>query len=550
MNTEQLTLTNNETGSPDPWPGPCPSALEDASSGSNPVKDALVEVTDNEIERNPAINAQPFPLDVLPQDIADYVRAASDSTGCEAQMIAVPMLAGFSGVIGNTCHVQAKPDWVSPCSLWTMVVAASGAGKSPAFKAALDPIDNLAAGFHAEYEAAKDKYATECEAHRAQVAGAKKSASKQSPGQESGALPGFTPPPAEPVERRLDFSDVTIEALAPLLARNPRGGILKADELAVWINGFNLYKPGGKGTDSAKWNTIWDGQPLRIDRKTGKEREIYVPRPFLAVAGGIQTSILAKSVGPEKLESGLLARILVTITVNTQQDCDWSGIDQYLVDALNHTYSALSSLDFICDTQPHIIQFDPQAVQAFARWSSAWRARTRRILNEGVVAAMTKLAAYVPRLALVLHLVDGAQPRSGVSEFGFGRNDVDPHVLFSPITANTVNRAIRLAEWFAIEARRLYSHLVKDTGDADVRAKILNILELARQSSSGPDTGWVSSRNLQRHHCGNDPTHLYMLLEGLANRGLIEKKLQVKTTGPGRSPSPLWRYTVSDGGAG
>ena len=547
MSTNPAVFSNTETHSPSPWTAP--AADKDVSAESNPVKDALVEVTDNEIDRNPIIHAKPFPLDVLPPGIADYIRAASDSTGCEAKIIAVPMLAGFAGVIGNTCHVRAKSDWVSPCSLWTMVVAQSGAGKTPTSKSALHPIDELARIFHAKYKENMAKYVIERDAYKAQVARAKRLASKQEPGQEPAALSGLAPAPVEPVERRLDFSDITIEALAPLLQRNPRGGILKADELAVWINGFNQYKHGAKGTDSAKWNTIWDGEPLRIDRKTGEEKEIYVPSPFLSVAGGIQTSILTKSVTAEQLDSGLLARILVTITVNTQKDCNWSEMDRELVVALTHTYSALSSLDFSHDDQrsPHIIPFDAQATIVFAEWLKGWRIQNRRILNEGVVAAMTKLAAYVPRLALVLHLVDGVQPHSR-SSFGFGRDSGDPEVVFNSITGATVARAIRLVEWFAVEAKRLYSHLMDNTGDADDRAKILAILEAEQQASSEFD-GWVSSRDLQRQHCGNNATHLNMLLEGLANRGLIEKKPQTKT-GPGRPPSPKWRYVALDGDGG
>ncbi len=494
--------------------------------GSDPIKDALVAVTDSAIDRNPAIDAVPFPLDVLPGDLADYVHAASASTGCEVPMIAVPMLAGFSGVIGNTYHVQAKSDWVSPCSLWTMVVAPSGAGKSPAFKAALFPIDELAAYFHAEYKANKAQYVADCKAHKALVAREKRRASRKGSdahGQSLGAPPVIAPP-VEPVERRLDFTDVTIEALAPLLAKNPRGEILKADELAVWINGFNQYKTRGKGTDSAKWNSIWDGQSLRIDRKTGDEREIYVPQPFLSVAGGIQTSILAKSVGPEQLDSGLLARILVTITVNPQKDCDWSEIDPYLVDALINTYSALSSLgSSLGDGHgTHVIAFDTQAAHVFAQWFREWRSQTRRILNEGLVAAMTKLTAYVPRLALVLHLVDAAQPRARTFRSGFGLGTMDPRAVPSTITDTTVIRAIRLVEWFAVEAKRLYSHLSTDTGDAEARTKILALLEAELASSAGLDGGWVSSRDLRRQRCGKNATHLAMLLDGLAQRGFLE----------------------------
>ena len=145
--------------------------------------------------------------------------------------------------------------------------------------------------------------------------------------------------------------------------------------------------------------------------------------------------------------------------------------------------------------------------------------------------------------------MDAAQPRTDGPRFGIGRDGIDLGAIYGSINENTVNRAISLAEWFAVEAHRLYSHLATDSGDTEARAKILNILEAERDfpTGSGDDAGWLSSRDLQRQHCGKNATHLAELLEWLANRGFIEKRIPVKSK-PGRPPSPRWRYVGQDGG--
>ena len=48
-----------------PWNAPGPPAGAHATPGEDPIGAALTEVTDREIDRNPAVEAAPFPLHVL-----------------------------------------------------------------------------------------------------------------------------------------------------------------------------------------------------------------------------------------------------------------------------------------------------------------------------------------------------------------------------------------------------------------------------------------------------------------------------------------------------
>jgi len=52
MSNNTTAPSNSKTDSPIPWSPSCPTAGKDNGTGSDPVKDALIGVTDSEIERN------------------------------------------------------------------------------------------------------------------------------------------------------------------------------------------------------------------------------------------------------------------------------------------------------------------------------------------------------------------------------------------------------------------------------------------------------------------------------------------------------------------
>ncbi len=74
----------------------------------------------------PDLSYRPFPADLLPAPLATLAREAATAFECDAAMVALPALVVVSAAIGNRARIKLKADWIEPCALWGVVVAASG----------------------------------------------------------------------------------------------------------------------------------------------------------------------------------------------------------------------------------------------------------------------------------------------------------------------------------------------------------------------------------------------------------------------------------------
>src|SRR5262249_31322519 len=105
------------------------------------------------------------------------------------------------------------------------------------------------------------------------------------------------------------------EKMAEILNENPRGMAMVRDEAAAIITGANQYK-GGKGHDRQVYLKLWAQATLRVDRKSNPDgAPIVAYRPFVAIVGGIQPSVVAgmrdgEGRGAAALDDGFLDRFL------------------------------------------------------------------------------------------------------------------------------------------------------------------------------------------------------------------------------------------------
>ena len=98
-------------------------------------------------------------------------------------------------------------------------------------------------------------------------------------------------PPTRP--RRYVISDITVEKLGEILARSPRGLMVKRDELAGWIASMEKYGgKGGGGSDRAFWLQAYDGGPYTVDRIS--RGELHIEKLSVSILGGIQPERLAE----------------------------------------------------------------------------------------------------------------------------------------------------------------------------------------------------------------------------------------------------------------
>ena len=397
----------------------------------------------------------PFPVDVYPEPVRSFIIGAERAIGCDASLIALPLLSALASAIGNTHRITLKGIWSEPAIVWTVTVGESGTMKTPAFKLAMKPVRKAQAEAFKEHQAAMAKWEAEQQQYEAELAGWKRQAAKGHG--DAGELPAK---PVPPVARRYVVSDTTTEALAPILLGNPRGVLLARDELAGWLGSFDRYSKGGKGgADSAHWLSMHNGETLMVDRKSGIPPVINVPSASVSITGGIQPGILSRALGQEHHESGMAARLLLAYPPRKPKRWTKADVDAKAEAAVAAVFERLYALtpdtDDNGDERPRLVTLTDDAERA---WESFYNDHNleQAELSGDLAAAWSKLEGYAARIALVIHLVRCAAN--------------DP-TLRDParVDAASIAAGVVLVRWFANEVQRIYAMLSEGEGDREAR---------------------------------------------------------------------------------
>jgi hypothetical protein len=350
----------------------------------------------------------------------------------------------LAAAVGTARAVELKASWQEPCIIWAAVVARSGTLKSPAFDAAVKPLRRLQA-------LAMKRHAEDCELANAQ------------------AGRGSKPTEPEPPPRYLT-ADATLEALAPMLERNPRGLLVARDELSGWVRSFDAYKAKGRGGDAAGWLEVWRAGTLIVDRKTSTSH--YVPRAAVSVAGTIQPGVLAAVLSCGHFENGLAARLLLASPLERLKVWTTRTPPRATVDAYAQLVGELLALE------PGAGEYGPEPValplssEARPRWEGWYNCLGERLHNsprEKLAAELAKIEAYAARFALLFTLAH------------------EPHA--HEIPPDALAAGCKLADWFAAEQERVYGAL----GDAEETADGARLAALVAQRG-----GRLTARELQR----------------------------------------------------
>ena len=489
------------------------------------------EANEKQLDSDEAVESKSFPVHLLPGFLPDYIRSVSESLACDEAMVAVPMLAGLSGIIGNSFWAAVHDSWKQPCMLWTIVIGSSGISKTPSLSAAIGPIRAISSE-------QIQKYKKEYKLYKEKMARWSRKSKKTDDGNT-----GSKVRPEKPNHERIRFDDITVEAAAQRLSKNPQGGLMISDELSKWLAGFNLYKPGGCGTDMTKWEELWNGLDIVIDRKSGDDQFIYAQRPFMAITGGIQRGAFMRIVTAEMMDSGMLARILVCVPLRPPRKSSFEAFDQKLVAKYHHLFKNLHCLRPPMtndNSDPTLLKFTPDAKNLFIEWHHKIGKTAARTLHEGIRVALIKLQSYVPRIAGVLHVTKAV--------LGTNANQMTPGDPSRPtvgleIDEDTVREAIGLAEWFGNEARRVYAIVNTKLSDEDkLIAKLLTWF---------PEPGtWVSQRDIKRKFRKTGATRLSVILDELVSRGILKKQQPPRKSATGRIPGLEYMKTPDPESAG
>lgn len=366
-----------------------------------------------------------FPFEVFPLPVQKIITATNENLNFPIDFIGASLLYAISVAVGNTHNVEVKKGFQQSAILYLAIVARSGTTKSHPLSFAIHPIIECDKRSYRQYEQQRQEY-------EKAVGLSKKEREKQDIDE-----------PIKPVWHRFLLSDFTPEALADVHKFNKRGIGVYVDELAAWFKNFNRYN---KGSEMEFWLSQWSGKPINIDRKTGEP--IFIPMPFISVAGTIQKGILNELAKDSRAQNGFIDRILFVIPDNIQKEY-WSETD-LPPDIFENWERIISNLlklsvsnDDTLNPSPEILRFTPEAKKLLFEWQKANTDQCNQAENEALSGIFSKMDMYVLRLALLLEMLR------------FACNESDKQA----VSIEAVQGAVKLVEYFKNSAVKVNSIL-------------------------------------------------------------------------------------------
>lgn len=344
----------------------------------------------------------PFPLDALPDWIADQARAVGAELQMPADLAAVMSLACLSAICARKARVKVRGDWFEQLNLYIAVAMPPSAGKSPAFAAMLAPLKQF------EQQQIEDKaidIAKSEQAQRMAERKVKKAEESDDTSLANKALEELLRLP-KTISPRMIADDATPEALTALLANHDGRIALLSTEGGL----FDLMT--GRYSDKANLDVYlkaWGGDDITVDR-IGRGPSA-VKRPALTIGITVQPSVIAALADkPELAGRGLTARFMYAIPKDTvgQRDFVNQRDQDPLVGAAYNAEMLAIAKRFANSGEMHVLTLSSEARAIFNVWRQDLEDRRKPDGDLRPLAEWsTKLESSVVRVAGLLHLAGG-----------------------------------------------------------------------------------------------------------------------------------------------
>jgi hypothetical protein len=386
------------------------------------------------------IESPPFPIDTLPNWLADYAVAVADDLQVAVDLAACLGLGALSvAALGNSNVQYPRQNWSQPLNLYITVAMPPSAGKSPAKAALFSVLEELetrrigaAAANLAEFEAnqrIKEKAQRANEEKAAKSKGIEADIARDEARSLAAEIALMTRPPTG----KLLVDDVTAEALGVELA-NAGGAIaVVSAEGGLWDRLGGLYQDGVPNLDL--YLEAFSGGRYQVSR-IGRP-PILVPRANLVVITTVQPGVL-DAVGAKKefAARGLTARFLLSLpksNVGKRDRLRPSKATPFIRKAYESTITEIADL---AEKHKPTLVVDGEASDIFARWDQGLEDRLGPGEElEHLAEWVGKLRASVLRIAALLHLAHG---HPGIQ-----------------VTPETMRKAIALGEYFLGHAQSI-----------------------------------------------------------------------------------------------
>jgi len=449
------------------------------------------------LKNPPVASLPPYPVEVLPDTVRDYVTLAARSVDCPPEMVAVHLLTYAGAAIGNTRRLRLKADFEVFPILWTAVVAPPGAAKTPADKRAREPLEALQSAAKRVYDDKLAEYREQLEAYR-----------RQRKGKGEGGKIVFEPD--KPQLEHFFTTDATIEAVAVMVSGSA-GVVFAPDELVGWVKSYDAYK-SSKGGERAQYLSLWSAGTLKVDRKGAEP--LLVERPVVCVTGNIQPAVLPELAAEVGRLDGFLERFCFAYCDAPPSGWTDDEVPETLKRELLGRFMALRATG----GPGSVVGLSDEARELWVRFFQ----RNRQITegSSGLMrGANAKMPVQAAALALILHCL--------------GEPDGSRSAL---VSEQTLEAALAIVEYHRAHNAYVLDRVSTRGSAGGVDGLTERMLAILDRSG-----GWVTRTDLDRALHGNVPSaDRDAALVALERLGVVERR----TTPPGERggrPAVSWR---------
>lgn len=463
----------------------------------------------------------PFPTEVLPDVLKDWVHDVAISTQTPEDMAAMFALGTCAACIGGRIKIEGKDGWLEPTNLFALVALGPANLKSAVLNLATGPLFALEKELRevAGPEVASRKAIWDVKLN--QLDRAKRTAANTGDPDDRVIVVelakelAMTP---EPVLPTLVVANCTPEKLAELLAINQgRLASITAEGSLVFSLMKGRYSKGGDPPIDV-YLQAHCGDPLIVHRKGSGE--VRCESPAMTCVYGLQPDVLK---GITHVDSvfrgrGLLGRFLFAAPKSLigSRDINPPPVRPEVSEAYSQLVRTLAG------TKPGgIIRLSAEAKQRF----DGWRTEVEAMLADGGQLELIrdwggKLAGATARLAGILHCVQA-----------------DPN---APLSEDTMKAAISIARYLVPHGR--YVLLAMNQGEADVAGPAVHILNWIRRHGPNPFGQRDAHQQLKGRFRRVDD--MASAFEELESMGYIRRGPKPQATA-GRPPSQIWEVNPS-----
>jgi hypothetical protein len=374
--------------------------------------------------------APAFDADDVPAELGRFACEWAAAAGFDPSGLIVATVGAAAAALsdGLRLEVNRASQHYESARLWVLLIGPPGVAKSPSLAQASAPLKDMHRELFEEWQRA-------CARERAAAETSKE-------------------PPELPARPALYTMDATTEALAELLAANPRGLLTIYDELDSWLGGHDAYRTGGS-KDRGEWLRAYDGGPHQVDRI--KRGAFYVPNWGVSILAATTPAALQRHA--RKLPAdGLLQRFVPVLVqpggkADRRADVSLLARDYYNTLHRLYTYGPAAGVRVVSMTHEaaELLHAERERLRSLAL--------AVQVYGDGFAGHVAKHAGMLARIALTFHAVTGRE-----------------HPADKPLEAGSVELAARFLRKAFRQAQALYGDLLGRDGAVTIARAVAAVL--------------------------------------------------------------------------